>query len=254
MWIGENLKFLRAKYKLSQQALADKLNVTRTSLSDYERMHTQMSNETLVKVSDVFDISLDALLKKRLEEEDLEVLRNEELRILAISVDSKNRTNIELVDTKAEAGYVEYFGNPQFIKELPKISFPGIPEGTYRGFQIQGDSMLPMKSGSIVICTYVENLKNIKSGMTYVIITKMDGVVFKRVITDQSKKSVTAISDNPIFPPFKLNFQDIQEIWQYYAHLGFEDLKDSFEQYHTDKIQDIHKKINEVHGFLLQPE
>lgn len=252
MWIGENIKFLRAKHKMSQQALADKLDVTRTSLSDYERMHTQMSNETLIKVSEVFDISLDALLKKKLEEENLEVLRNEDLRILAISVDSKNRTNIELVDTKAEAGYVEYFGNPQYIKELPKISFPGIPEGTYRGFQIHGDSMLPMRSGSIVLCTYVENLKHIKSGATYVIITKMDGVVYKRVFAHHDKRTLTAISDNPIFPPYKINYQDIQEMWQYYAHLGFDDLKNSFEQYHSDKIQDIHKKINEVHGFLLQ--
>ena len=251
MWIAENLKHLRAKHGMSQQELSAKMEVTRTSLSDYERGHTQMSNETLVKVSEIFDVSLDVLMKKKISFEDLEIARNKDLRILAISVDGHNRSNIELVDTKAEAGYLEYYGDPQYIRDLPKISVPGIPEGTYRGFEIHGDSMLPLQSGSIVICSYIESFANIKPNATYVVISSSDGVVYKRVRPDHKKKSLTLISDNPIFPAYQIGFGDVQEIWQYFAHLSFQDINTSFQQYYQDNIQEMHKKINEMHSVLI---
>ena len=48
---------------------------------------------------------------------------------------------------------------------------PNLPTGTYRAFEISGDSMLPMPSGSLVISKYVETLKDVKDDKTYVIIT-----------------------------------------------------------------------------------
>ena len=78
--------------------------VPRSSLSDYERGHTQVSIEGLIRLSDIFDVSIDDLLKTNLSHRDLEIIRNKELRVLAISVDADNNSNIELVETKAEAG------------------------------------------------------------------------------------------------------------------------------------------------------
>lgn len=162
MKLRTNLKFLRDKNKLSQQELADTLGVPRSSLSDYERGHTQIGLDVLLKLSDIFHISVDDLLKTNVSHLDLEIARDKNLRVLAISVDTNDRNNIELVETKAAAGYLQSYADPEYIKDLPKIAFPNIPVGTYRAFEIQGDSMLPIESGSLVICTYVENLTDIK--------------------------------------------------------------------------------------------
>ena len=250
--IGQNIKYLRNKNKLSQQELADKLSVPRSSLSDYERGHTQVSIENLIKLSDIFDVTIDELLKSNLSHRDLEIIRNRDLRVLAISVDADNNSNIELVETKAEAGYLESFGDPEYIRDLPKIAFPNIPQGTYRGFEIHGDSMLPMESGSIVICAYVENLKDIKKDKTYVIISKSEGLVYKRVRPDLSNKKLILISDNDTYLPYAIDLKDIGEIWQYYCHLSFSDSKYTFNYMLEEKLQDIQRKLTEVHQVILK--
>ena len=123
-YLGSNIKYLRNRKKWSQASLAEQLDVPRSSLSDYERGHTFPGIDCLVKICEIFDVSLDDLVRTQLSHKDLEIIRNKDLRVLAISVDSDNKSNIELVDTKAEAGYLEQFNNPEYIRDLPKISFP----------------------------------------------------------------------------------------------------------------------------------
>ncbi len=249
--IGHNIKYLRNKHKLSQQELSEKLNVPRSSLSDYERGHTQVSIDILIRLSDNFDVRIDDLLRSNLSHQDLEIIRNRELRVLAISYDADNNSNIELVETKAEAGYLESFADPEYIRDLPKIAFPNIPQGTYRGFEIHGDSMLPMESGSIVICAYVESLKDIKAGKTYVIISKTDGVVYKRVKNDAKTGQLMLFSDNESYLPYQINYSNIAEVWQYYAHLSFSDSKYTFNNMLEEKLQDIQRKLTEVHQVVV---
>ena len=156
------------------------------------------------------------------------------------------------MDTKAEAGYLESFADPEYIRDLPKIAFPNIPQGTYRGFEIHGDSMLPMESGSIVICAYVESLKDIKAGKTYVIISKTDGVVYKRVKNDAHTGQLMLISDNDAYMPYQINYSDIAEVWQYYAHLSFSDSKYTFNNMLEEKLQDMQRKLTEVLNVVVK--
>lgn len=250
--LGSNIKYLRNRHKLSQQELSEKLGVPRSSLSDYERGHTQVGLDSLIKLADIFDVKIDDLLRSNLSHRDLEIQRNKELRVLAISVDDGNNSNIELVETKAEAGYLESFADPEYIRDLPKIGFPNIPQGTYRGFEIRGDSMLPMESGSIVMCSYVENIHDIKTGKTYVIISKSEGVVYKRVKNEKNTEKLILISDNDAYLPYAINYRDIDEIWQYYAHLSFSDSKYTFNSMLEEKLQDIQKKLGEVHHAVVK--
>jgi transcriptional regulator with XRE-family HTH domain len=249
--VGQNIKYLRVKHKLSQQDLADKLSVPRTSLSDYERGATQVSIDNLIKLSDIFNVTIDDLVKNNLSHKDLEIIRNKDLRVLAISVDSQNRNNIELVDTKAEAGYMQSFSDPEYIKDLPKIHFPHIPDGTYRAFEIRGDSMAPLQSGSIVICSFVEQLSDIKNGLTYVIISKSEGVVYKRVRPDHANQSLTLISDNELYLPYTIDFEEIDEVWQYYAHLCFNDAKTILTHFVEERLADIHSKVSALHKKVI---
>ena len=244
--IAQNIKYLRRKRKLSQQDLAAQLSVARTTLGDYERGHTEPNIELLIRLSQFFDVKIDEMLKADLSHKELELLRNKDLRVLAISMDGTERSNIELVDTKAEAGYLESFHNPEFIGELPKIYFPNIPQGTFRGFEVNGDSMLPMEPGNILICEYVEALNQIKNDRTYVIISKDLGVVYKRVTNLSDQHQLLLSSDNTIYAPYTIDYSDIAEIWQYYAHLSFSDAKINMDNMMDDRILDIQKRIIDI--------
>lgn len=244
--INKNLKYLRSKKKLSQQELAEAMGIPRTTLGDYERGKTEPNLEMLVKLSDYFDVKVDELIRSNISHLDYEILRNKHLRVLAISVDADNKENIELVDTKAEAGYVESFQDPEYIRELPKISFPNMPSGSYRGFEIRGDSMLPMQPGSIVICSYVENLKDIKEGNTYVVVSRQDGLVYKRLRMDKDNMQLILISDNDAYLPYEMEYEEVAEVWKYYAHLSFSDAKMNVNYVLDEKLSDIQKKVSYI--------
>ena len=174
---SQNLKFLRHKRQLSQQLLAEELGIPRTTYSEYEKGNTEPNLRLLTRMSELFAISLDQLVRQDISLENLEVFRNKDLRILAMTMDPYGQNNIELVETKAEAGYISGMSDPEYISDLPKISLPSMKNGRYRAFEIYGDSMLPLESGSIVICNYVDKLADIKRGKTYKVITNKKGVV-----------------------------------------------------------------------------
>jgi len=59
---GERLKKLRERKKLSQQQLADRLKINRSTYARYELGQTQPDFETLEKLADFFEVSTDYLL------------------------------------------------------------------------------------------------------------------------------------------------------------------------------------------------
>jgi transcriptional regulator with XRE-family HTH domain len=247
MQLAQNIKTLRHQSGISQQTLAEAVGIARSTLAEYERGKTEPNIDTLIKLAAYFKVSLDQLICKNLLHESYEIIKNKDLRVLAITVDGDNRSNIELVDTKAEAGYLESAQDPEYIRDLPKIWFPSIPEGTYRGFEIRGDSMLPMESGSIVICAYVERLDSIKDNRTYVVVSQREGVVYKRVRVNRPRKTLTLISDNEVYAPYEIHFSEVGEIWQYYAHLSFSDAKTLVDNLIEEKLNDIQQKVNAIY-------
>jgi len=245
--LSENLKYLRKNQSLSQQVLANDLSIPRTTLGDYERGYTEPNIETLLRIATYYKVSIDELLRSKLEYADPDGFGKKDLQILAISLDAQQKENIELVDTKAEAGYLDSFQDPEYIRDLPKIKFPNIPSGTFRGFEIQGDSMLPIEPGSIIISQYVEKIKDIKEGHTYIVVSKENGLVYKRIRRDDANNKLHLFSDNETYLPYTLEYSEIDEIWKYYAHLSFSDSRDTFNALLQEKINDIHRKVTDLH-------
>lgn len=58
----ETLKMLRESKKMSQATLAEKLGIDQTAVSKYERAKQLPEVRTLVKISELFDITLDELI------------------------------------------------------------------------------------------------------------------------------------------------------------------------------------------------
>lgn len=63
MDLSEKLKFCRTNAKLTQKQVADQLNVSRKTISGWENGHSYPDTASIVKLSDIYDISLDDLLR-----------------------------------------------------------------------------------------------------------------------------------------------------------------------------------------------
>lgn len=63
MRIGENIQLHREQHSMSQQELADKLGVTRQSISKWENDTALPSFKSVLMIGDVFNLSLDELVR-----------------------------------------------------------------------------------------------------------------------------------------------------------------------------------------------
>ena len=145
---------------------------------------------------------------------------NQSSRVLVISENENGSENIVHVPVKARAGYLNGYEDPSFVESLPTYRLPGVRNGTYRSFEITGDSMIPLQSGSIVVGRYIESWREINSNHTYVLVTQEDGIVYKRVINKvKSKGQLILLSDNPVYEPYAINIEEVKEVWAYYCHL-----------------------------------
>ncbi|RYY65759.1 MAG: S24 family peptidase, partial [Chitinophagaceae bacterium] len=105
--------------------------------------------------------------------------------------------------------------DPEFIDELNTFTLPMLAGGDYRAFEIVGDSMMPTPSGSVIVGEKLESLDDIKSNGTYIVVSKTEGIVYKRMSkNNRSKNKYTMISDNPAYQPYTLAAEDIVEVWQ----------------------------------------
>ncbi len=255
-FIKTNLKFLRKLKGWTQNDLAEALQVSRPVIGSYEEGRARPTYEVLVELSKIFKYKIDDLITHDLRQTERVPLFTEDqmksdvegksLRVLAITVDKKENENIELVPVKAAAGYLNGFSDPSFIEELKKFRLPFLPTGTYRAFEIKGDSMLPVQPGSVIVAEYVDNWKNIKDGQTYILLSKHDGIVYKRVFNQVEETGTLVLrSDNPSYPAYPVQVDEVLEIWKAVLHISHlnkgNDL--SFQNILT-MMQDLKKEVD----------
>ena len=217
-FLSKNIKHLRTLKGLTQEQFAEKLNVSRSRISSYEENRAMPSIDFLMELSDFFDISIDLLAKNDLTKAtDLNFLKIGTKRVLfPISVDGQNEDLIEIIPAKASAGYLQGYADPEYIEQLQKIKLPFLPTGTLRAFPISGDSMLPVKSGSFVVAKFVDNIQEVKDGRTYIVLTKNDGLVYKRLYNKIKEKNCLELhSDNKAYQSFDVKTEDVIELWEF---------------------------------------
>lgn len=78
MNLSEKILKLRKANKLSQETLAEKINVTRQTISNWELGETSPNPEQLKKLSNIFRVSIDGLLDNNTDEILIEKISNTE--------------------------------------------------------------------------------------------------------------------------------------------------------------------------------
>lgn len=227
--VTSNIRHLRKHAGFTQAQLAEKLDIKRSLVGAYEEGRAEPKLSTLVNVAKLFQVTLDDLITldlqltapaKHVSGADKAVGGN--LRVLAITVDQDEKENIELVPYKASAGYLNGYADAEFIEELPRFKLPMLGNtGTFRAFEISGDSMLPIASGTVIVGRFVEDWSQIKDGTPCIVVSQKEGVVFKRIFNKiEGSATLRLHSDNPIYSPYEVHLQDVVEIWEAKSYIS----------------------------------
>jgi len=232
--IGQNIKHLRKSKGLTQGELAQKVGVNRAMIGSYEENRAIPKLSVLQKLAYYFSITIDEMINNKLWEQSFTgpyetkistYAKGKNLRILSTVVNQENKELITTVPVQASAGYTRGYADPDFIEELPHFSLPLVElskEKTYRVFQIKGDSMEPVQSGSYIICEYVANWEEVTDGKPFILITKDDGIVYKRIYRNpENQGQITLKSDNPDYEPYEIKLEEVFEIWKALGYISF---------------------------------
>lgn len=223
-YLADNIRYLRSELKVSQQKIADDLMITRGRYAKYEDAASEPPLEILLRLSRYHHISIDLLLSVDLRKIPLkDILQLTDNRIvLPITVDEKGENKIEIIPHKASMGYLMGYSDPEYIESLQNISLPFLGFGKYRAFPVEGDSMPPHKNGSYIIGSYLEGLKDLKIGQTYIWITRNEGITYKR-LTAIEKDHLVLSADNSLYEPYSLPLQYVLEVWRFACSIATEE-------------------------------
>ena len=115
--IGKRIKELRNKYKFTQTELADKVGVTKSTIAAYENDSRLPSYDVLIKMADVFKVSIDSILLNRSENRmDISGLNPSQISILESLVSCFKKS--ELLETFYNNDQIDIEG---LMKKYPDI-------------------------------------------------------------------------------------------------------------------------------------
>jgi len=241
-YLNKNLKHLRKQKSYTQADLAERIGLKRAQIGSYEEYRAEPKIETIQKIAYLFGLSLDELINQdqtKGKDSPKVDIEGKTLRVLPIVIDQENQEQISIVPVAARAGYSHGYADPEYIKDLPKFNLPLpelYPDRSYRLFQIEGDSMLPIVDGSYIICEYESDWRDLKDGESHIIVTRSQGIIYKRVWKEPTHHRLLLRSDNILYDPYHVHIEELVEVWKALAYLSF-DLPDQEDQSKSEMKQ-----------------
>lgn len=184
---NERLKTLRIQRKMTQSELAKKIYISQPAYSKYEVGTASPNPETLSKIADALDVSVDYLLGS-----DSQPARPGYIRIPVLG--------------RVAAGIP--IDAIEEVIDWEDISTEAAGDGEYFGLQIKGHSMEPkISDGDVVI---VRRQPDVDSGDIAVVLVNGDDATVKRI--KKSPQGVTLIPSNPAYEPMYYSNKEIESL------------------------------------------
>ncbi|NLK71696.1 MAG: helix-turn-helix domain-containing protein [Clostridiales bacterium] len=183
-----NLVTIRKEKGYSQQKLAEKLGVSRSTISMWEIGSSQPDNEMIIKIAEVFGVTTDYILGKE-------------------KTPSKKGVRIPVL------GYVPAGIPIEAIED--EIDWEEIPESwtadgsRYFGLRVKGDSMYPKYLDGDTVIVEIQSYCN--SGQDCVVYTNGFDATLKNVKLGDDG-SISLIPYNTSYPPVTYSRQEVREL------------------------------------------
>ncbi|MBS3737469.1 LexA family transcriptional regulator [Mesohalobacter halotolerans] len=216
----QRFKQIRHEQNLTQAEFAEALGI-KNSTADIERGRTKLSGQVVMELLKNFNVN-PLWLYGESRQKEIDLYKADTMpKVVTVNPDGQD--NISMVNQKAAAGYPHNVQDTEWYQKLPAFDMP-LPEyrhATYRGFQVEGDSMLPdFRPDDWVLAKAVENLSLATNNKVYIIVL-YDSVLLKKIEKQTDGKTLKLISTNDIYPPYVIETKDIQELWEVSSKLTF---------------------------------
>jgi len=256
--VAQKIRAIIEKFNLNNYSFSKRIGVTSTTVdsiingrpqSDGSRKRTKPGYDVLMSIIDEFDINPDYLFGK-----DDQMIRTETSKSQTysgmpqvIAVNPSGNENVVYVPIKARAGYLNGYGDTDYIEKLPTFSMPHLTNGTYRCFEVYGNSMVrTFFDGDLVFGKYVESLDDVKDGRIYVIVSKNEGIVLKRVINrieERGKLILKSDNKNGNYPTYTIDADEIMEVW-YVTMFASKQMPEPVDVY--DRLHELESQLVEL--------
>lgn len=213
-------KQVREELDLTQTEFAEALGI-KNSTADIERGRTKLSGHVVTELLRLYNIN--PLWVFGYSNQKYLKAGKGDVSPKVVTVDEMDNENLVLVNQKAAAGYPHNVQDVEWYKQLPAFDFP-LPQyrnATYRGFQIEGDSMTPnFQPDDWVLGKAITSMDEADNNRVYVVVMQ-DSVVVKKLQKLPDPTKVLLISLNQEYLPFEVSVSDVQELWQVNSKLTF---------------------------------
>lgn len=241
---AQRFKKVREELGFTQQGFATHLGIGATT-ADIERGKTKLSGKVVMQLLEEYQINPLWLFGKSYTKK--ADLSGGDVGPKVIAIDQDEQETILLVNQKAAAGYPHNVQDVEWVQSLPTFNFP-LPEyrnASYRGFQVEGDSMLPnIRPNDWVLGRAVDSLALASDRKIYIVVLQDSVLVKKLQKIPGAQDRVRLISFNPEYLPIEVAVADIQELWQVNSRLTF-GLEEPSESNLLRQLQD---SMNELKG------
>ena len=173
-----NLKAIRKAKGLTQSEVARHIGITQNNYSYWENGKVKIDNDSLKKLADFFDVSVDYILGRD------------------ISLDNSRGRGVRIPVYGEIAAGVPIEAIEDII-DFEEITPELAASGEFLALSIKGDSMAPrIQNGDVVIIRRQENVEN---GNIAAVIVNGDSATLKRVKMDEN--GIWLLPLNPAFEP-----------------------------------------------------
>ena len=226
MTLGERIQKYRKKVGMSQEELANRLNVTRQSISLWETDQTVPSLDSLLIIAKIFDISLDELcVRESLSTENDKTVAN----TVKTDVDSDTR---EADEKKDSVAYCETQYTKSLIKRANRLSIQKLLI-----------SFIAAIAASVILGINILLTDGIQNILVFIPIFAI--IVFVSILISIAVRNKKILAKNA-----KENFSNLCRYWFYNDHIDIEvSSKDAFSKLSV-KYADI-KKTKEDNDYYF---
>ncbi|WP_124979091.1 helix-turn-helix domain-containing protein [Nonlabens xiamenensis] len=245
-FFGKNIKKIRGVKNLSQQAFADLFDLKRGTLGAYEEGRSEPKIDTIIKIANYFSIAIDDILTAELTVNQL--LRfNDRLTLTPEDLEREEFAEIPCITEKTSADYLEYFNNPAFLEDLPKLQLPLNTEKKFMGYTVTNLEMTSHDKGlypkDVVVGEWVPSpvIKKLNNG-TIVLVLTGDALILRRLyVTD---KGLILRADHKNIEDICVQKKEVREMWRirYVFFRRIPEYTDQFE----DKLAILERQMREL--------
>ena len=197
-YLNNNVKNLRNVNNVSQQSLADKIGVDRSTVSRIENGEIETTVENAIKLANAFNVTLNDLVSKDLRFDNGELIELPK-RIVKIPVYGTIKAGTPI---EAQQDILEYVDIPEEWTKGGK---------RYYGLKISGDSMMPKyQDNDIVIFQYIEDMVEANGKDCAVMVNGFDAT-FKNVRLNQNGIQLIPLNINNL-DGYEPTFYDSEQI------------------------------------------